>query len=66
MHLVHKETRYVRVSIGASGPGGGMLGCGGGSLSRNIGNEGSLVYVWPPANTKYDIEVNLVYIPSFF
>jgi hypothetical protein len=32
MHLVHNETRYVPVSIGGSGSGGGMLGCGGGSL----------------------------------
>jgi hypothetical protein len=65
MHLVHKENRYVPI-IGGSGSGGEMLGCSGGSLSCNVGNEGSLVYVCPPTNTKYNIEVNLVYAPSLF
>jgi hypothetical protein len=58
MHFVHEETRYVPISIGSSSSGGGMQGCGGGSLSCNIGNDGSLVYVWPPANTKHNIKLN--------
>jgi hypothetical protein len=32
MHLVHKEDMCVPVSIGGSGSGGEMSGCGGGSL----------------------------------
>jgi hypothetical protein len=32
MHLVHKEDMYVPISIGGSGSGGEMSGCGGGSL----------------------------------